>query len=229
MILSQAKVSLSVLLTVLLAFPPSAMSASSAASVQKVFAKPKLELLDAAIEQAIGESKMPGGVLWLERNGVSYHKAFGSRSLVPEKTRMSEDTIFDAASLTKVIATTPAVLLLIERGRVRLDAAVATYIPEFKGHGKESITVRQLLTHTSGLRPGISATPAWSGYEKAIQLACAEKPLNAPDTVFRYSDINFILLGEVVRRASGQPLHVFVEREIFKPLKMSDTGFLPPE
>src|SRR2546422_4927254 len=142
---------------------------------------------------------------------------------------MTTDTIFDAASLTKVVACTPAVMLLIERGKLALDDTVQKYIPEFVGDGKDTITIRQLLTHTSGLRPDIDTQPAWQGYDTAIQRACAEKLHAEPGTVFRYSDINFFVLGDVVKRVSGMPLNEFVAREIFRPLKMKDTTYLPPK
>ena len=140
---------------------------------------------------------------------------------------MTEDTIFDAASLTKVLATAPCIMLLWERGQVRLDEPVVTYIPEFEARDKEKITIRHLLTHTSGLNPGLSRNPDWNGYEKAIALACAEKPTDPPGIVFRYSDINFIVLGEVVQRVSGIKLNEFAARELFEPLGMKDTCYLP--
>ena len=192
------------------------------------FRADKLAEMDVAIREAIADKKLPGGVLWLEREGTVYRKSYGQRALIPAEEAMTEDTIFDAASLTKVIATTPAILLLVERGQIKVDAPAQNYIPEFTGDGKEAITIRHLLTHTSGLRPGLGATPAWSGGEKAIQLACAEKLRSPSGSSFVYSDINFILLGEVVRRVSGKPLNEFVAREIYQPLKMNDTGFLPP-
>ncbi len=140
---------------------------------------------------------------------------------------MSEDTIFDAASLTKVIATTPSIMLLIEQGRVDLAAPVQRYIAEFTGDGRELITVQHLLTHTSGLPPGIPKEPAWSGYDAAIQRACALVPSPPPGHVFRYSDANFILLGEIVRRVSGESLDAFAQHHVFAPLKMQDTGYKP--
>src|SRR5438093_1227873 len=118
-------------------------------------------------------------------------------------------------------------MLLVERGQLDLEQRVQTYLPEFKGDGKEAITIRQLMTHTSGLRPDISTQPAWSGYDTAIHMACAEKLVTPPGTAFRYSDINFFLLGEVVRRVSGMKLNEFVEREVYRPLKMVDTAFRP--
>jgi uncharacterized protein YbbC (DUF1343 family) len=196
-------------------------------SLSAVFHTEKLAEIDDAIHKAIADKRTPGGVLWVERNGVAYHRAYGQRALLPREEPMTEDTIFDAASLTKVIATTPAIMLLIERGQVKLDEPVRTYLAGFKGEGKEAITVRHLLVHTSGLRPDLSLTEQWSGYETAIRLACEEKLVSAPGEVFRYSDINFFLLGEIVERVTGRKLSEFVEREVFHPLKMADTGFLP--
>ena len=186
--------------------------------------------MDAAINSAIASNKCPGGVLWLERNGTAYHKAFGSRAVVPAREPMSEDTIFDAASLTKVVATTPAVMLLVERGQVKLEAPVQTYIPEFSGDGRELVTVRELLTHTSGLPPDIETKTDWHGEAEAVKKACAVKLQNKPGTVFKYSDINLFMIGEIVQRVSKTPLEVFVQREIYGPLKMHGcTGSLPPK
>ena len=188
----------------------------------------KLAEMDAAITRAIADKTCPGGVLWVDHRGESYHKAYGNRALVPAEEPMTEDTIFDAASLTKVVACTPAMMLLVERGQVNLDEPVRTYIPEFQGDGKEAITVRQLMTHVSGLRGDIETKTDWRGQQTAIQKACAEKLQSPPGTAFRYSDINFFLLGEIVQRVSHQPLEEFVAREIYQPLKMNDTGYLPP-
>jgi uncharacterized protein YbbC (DUF1343 family)/CubicO group peptidase (beta-lactamase class C family) len=185
--------------------------------------------MDAVINQAIAEKRCPGGVLWFEHRGVAYHKAYGHRALVPTSEPMTEDTIFDAASLTKVIACTPAIMLLVERGQIKLDASITNYIPEFAGDGKELITVRHLLTHTSGLRPDIETKSDWHGQQAAIQKACEEKLQTPPGTAFRYSDINFFLLGEIVHRVSRMPLEEFVARNIYRPLKMTDTGYLPPK
>ena len=189
------------------------------------FAPDKLAALDEAIVQAIASHQMPGAVLWLEHGGTNYHKAYGERALFPVAEPMTEDTIFDAASLTKVIATTPAIMLLAQRGLVKIDAPVQDYIEEFRRDGKDGITVRHLLTHTSGLRAGLSPRP--DGWRSAIQMACQEKVTNAPGTFFRYSDINFILLGELVRRVSGEPLQQFTQEQIYRPLGMKDTRFMP--
>jgi len=196
---------------------------------KNVFRPDKLAAMDAAIETAIASNQCPGGVLWLEHEGVAYHKAYGYRALVPERETMTEDTVFDMASLTKVMATTPAVMLLVQRGQVKLDAPVRTYLPEFAGEGRDLVTVRELMTHTSGLPPDLETHTAWCGYETAIKKACAETLQSKPGTVFKYSDINFILLGEIVQRVSKLPLPVFVQREIYGPLKMTNTCFLPLE
>jgi uncharacterized protein YbbC (DUF1343 family)/CubicO group peptidase (beta-lactamase class C family) len=185
--------------------------------------------MDAAINEAIAAGKCPGGVLWVEHAGRRYHKDYGNRALVPAAENMLVDTIFDAASLTKVVACTPAVLLLIERGQIGLEDRVAKYLPEFATNGKDAITIRQLLTHTSGLRPDISLKPDWSGYEEAIRLACAEKLSYQPGEKIVYSDTGPILLGEIVRRISGKPLDQFLQAELYGPLGMKDTGFNPPK
>lgn len=185
--------------------------------------------MDAAINEAIAAGKCPGGVLWVEHNGRSYHKAYGNRALVPATETMFENTIFDAASLTKVVACAPAVMLLVERGQLSLDDLAVKYLPEFTGGGKESVTIRQLITHTSGLRPDISLKPDWSGSEAAIKLACAEKLANKPGEKIVYSDTGPILLGEIVHRVSGKPLDQFLQAELYGPLGMKDTGFNPPK
>ena len=203
------------------AFPPERGS-----SIDR-FRPERIAEMDAVIAQSISSNRLPGGVLWLEREGSAYHHAYGSRALVPKREAMTEDTIFDAASLTKVIATAPSIMILAERGELKLEEPVATYLPDFATNNKTSITLRHLLTHTSGLHPGISRDPDWTGYDKAIALACAETPTHPPGTIFRYSDINYILLGHIVARVSGKPLDLFATENIFRPLKMPDTGYRP--
>ncbi len=141
---------------------------------------------------------------------------------------MTTGTIFDLASLTKVVATTTAVMQLVEQGRIDLDAPVARYWPAFGVNGKRSITVRELLTHYSGLAPDLSERKPWHGRRAAMRLIVAARPLFPPGSRYVYSDINFETLGELVRRISGEPLDVYCERHIFAPLGMKDTGFCPP-
>src|SRR5215475_6108511 len=166
-------------------YPTRTQTADRPTPPQSVFHNEKLVEMDAAITHAVTDHQCPGAVLWLERNGVAYHKAYGKRALAPTEEPMTEDTVFDAASLTKAVACTPAVMLLLERGQIDLEQCVQTYLPEFKGDGKETITLRQLLTHTTGLRPDISTQPSWSGYDTAIRMACAEKLSTPPGTAFR--------------------------------------------
>jgi uncharacterized protein YbbC (DUF1343 family) len=192
------------------------------------FKPEKLAAIDAAIAGAMAAKKLPGGVLWLEHAGAVHRKSYGQRALAPTSEPISDDTIYDAASLTKVVATTTCVMQLVERGKLDLDAPVVRYIPAFAQHGKEAITVRQLLIHMSGLRPDLDYKPVWSGADTAVRMACAEKLRSAPGTTFVYSDINFIILGELVRLAGGRTLDVYAAQEVFGPLKMTDSGFLPP-
>src|ERR1035438_7923568 len=139
---------------------------------------------------------------------------------------MTVDTVFDLASLTKVVSTTPAIMKLFEQGKIRLIDRVTVYLPEFQG-GKSEITIRDLLTHFSGLRPDLDLTPPWTGYETGIRKALIDKPTYPPSERFVYSDINFELLGEIVRRVSGETLDRFVREQVYGPLGMRDTGYLP--
>jgi uncharacterized protein YbbC (DUF1343 family) len=183
----------------------------------------KLDEIDVAVRDAVAEERLPGGVLLIEHDGERYLRAYGRRAVQPAVERMTTDTIFDAASITKVVATAPSIWLLIERGKLQLDQKVQTVLPQF---GDAAVTIRHLLTHTSGLRPGIPGG-GWRGYEEGVRRALAERPRNRPGAIFRYSDVNYILLGEIVRRVSGEPLDVFARRNVFEPLGMRDTGFRP--
>jgi CubicO group peptidase (beta-lactamase class C family) len=183
--------------------------------------------IDAALEQAIAAHKLPGAVLHLERGGDSHEQAYGRLSYAPDAAKVTSDTLFDAASLTKVLATAPSVLKLAEEGRIALDATLISYFPECANGGKEAITIRHLLTHSSGLPSGLPARPAWHGDAAAHELACKQVVTHAPGTFFRYSDINYILLGQLVQKVSGMPLDEFARTRIYAPLKMVDTGYLP--
>lgn len=202
-------------------------ASGSFALSNKVYRLEKLWAMDQAIHEAVRNKRTPGAVLWLEHGGVAYHKAYGNRALLPAEEPMTEDTVFDAASLTKVIATTPAIMRLVERGDVRLDEPVRTYLPAFQGEGRDLVKVSHLLTHTSGLPPSLDPAAPWEDYPEAIELACRQRVRPEPGMAFRYSDVNFLLLGEIVQRVSGKRLDQFVAEEIFRPLQMRDTGFFP--
>ncbi|MBI2835413.1 MAG: DUF1343 domain-containing protein [Acidobacteria bacterium] len=188
-----------------------------------------LRRVDDLISEAIGDKKLPGAVLLVGRHGRTVHeKAYGNRALVPNVEPMTLDTVFDLASLTKVVATATSVMILLEEGRLRLTDRVAALIPGFGRYGKDDITIRDLLTHMSGLRPDLDLTEVFSGYDSAILRAIDEVPVAAPGDRFIYSDINFFLLGDIVGRASGMPLDRFAADRIFEPLRMRDTMFNPP-
>lgn len=190
---------------------------------------PRLSVLDAIVGDAIHDDQMPGAVLLVWHNGqVIYRKAFGNRALVPRREAMTLDTIFDIASLTKVVATTTAVMQLVQKGDLRLNDPVSKYLSEFAQNGKEDITVRNLLTHFSGLRADIDLTPRWEGRDAALRLAFAETPAYPPGSRFLYSDTNFVVLGALVEKLSGTTLDAYCARRIFAPLHMTHTRFLPP-
>jgi uncharacterized protein YbbC (DUF1343 family)/CubicO group peptidase (beta-lactamase class C family) len=189
---------------------------------------PGAAAVDEQINNAVQDGLIPGAVLLIGHDGqVVYRKAYGERSLIPAREPMTVDTIFDAASLTKVVATTSSVMKLLEQGKIRIDDPVTKYLPEFQ-EGHSPITIRNLMTHFSGLRPDLDLKPAWSGYETGIRRALIDKPAGPPGIRFVYSDINFILMGEIVRRLSGQMLSDFARANIFEPLGMKDSMFQPP-
>ena len=189
----------------------------------------RLDAIPPLVEQAIADRKLPGAVVLVGRGDtVFYEKAIGRRAVLPTPEAMTLDTIFDLASLTKVVATTTSVMKLVEDGRVRLSDRVSTFVPGFERHGKADITIRQLMTHTSGLRPDLDSANSWTGAATAIELAIDEIPTAPPGERFIYSDINYFLLGDIVRRVSGMPLNEFARTRIFEPLGMKDTMFLPP-
>ena len=188
----------------------------------------KLCWIEDLVEEAIQENRLPGAVVLIGQNeNVLYRKAFGHRAKVPNFEPMTVDTIFDLASLTKIIATTTSIMKLVENGRIALEDPVTRYIPEFKRHGKSQITVRHLLTHMSGLRPGINPAHRWRGYNAAIGLISNDVRLKPPGERIVYSDLNFILLGEIVQRVSGMSLGRFAREHLFKPLGMNDTMYQP--
>lgn len=177
----------------------------------------------------MAEGRLAGAVVLI---GVGerdlYRAAFGHRAVEPRTAPMKADDIFDLASLTKVVATTTAVMQLLETGRIDLHRPVAAYWPDFATNGKARITVCQLLTHTSGLLPDLSST-VLAGADAPVVLAAVANatPRSPPGETFAYSDLNFIALGALVGRLSGQALDIYTRANIFAPLKMVDTGFRP--
>jgi uncharacterized protein YbbC (DUF1343 family)/CubicO group peptidase (beta-lactamase class C family) len=206
--------------------PPAAAAAATSTTANPASFAP----LDALLKSAVEKGNAPGAVLLVGHNGaVVYRKAYGNRALEPSKEAMTPDTVFDVASLTKVLATTTSVMRMVQLGQVKLNDPVAKYIPEFGRNGKGDVTVRQLMTHYSGLRADLDLKPNWRGAEEAYSRANAEKLISPPGSVFLYSDINFIVLGELVQRVSGMPLNQYAQTYVFGPLGMTMTTFNPPE
>ncbi len=209
---------------------PSAGQAPPAKSPRSVSGidEAKLNQIDQLIQEAIKARQLPGAVVLVGRGDQTiYEKAYGFRATVPAEEAMTLDTVFDLASLTKVVATTTAVMTLVEQGRLRLNDPVASHVPGFERFGKGGITIRHLLTHVSGLRPDVDLGDPWNGYDAAIELAKDEVPASGPGEQFVYSDINFFLLGDIVTRITGQSLDAYTRRAVFEPLGMRDTGFNP--
>lgn len=198
-------------------------------SAPDAFHPEKLAALDAEIMQAVTDGTMVGGVLWVERNGVSHHRAFGQRALKPAVEPMTEDTLFDVASVTKAVATASAAMLCMERGLLKLDDPVSRHLPEFTDEGREKITLRHLLLHTSGLQVNLNGTqrPYSRTPAEALAQICREKPQFEPGSAFSYSSVGTMTLGMVIERVAGRTLDEFCTAEIFRPLKMHDTLYRP--
>jgi len=190
----------------------------------------RLAPVDAIVMNAITQGQIPGAVVLIgHQEKVIYRKAFGSRSLEATMEPMTVDTVFDMASLTKVIATTGSIMRMVQLGQIKLNDTVAHYIPEFAQNGKQEITIRQLLTHYSGLRPDLDLKPEWTSQLEAFRRVNLEKPVYPPGSTFLYSDVNFIVLGELVQKLSNMTLNRYAETFIFAPLGMTNSRFLPPQ
>jgi serine-type D-Ala-D-Ala carboxypeptidase len=190
--------------------------------------KDELAKIDAAVEASLKRSDCPGAVvLVVHGDEVVFRKAYGARALKPEKAAMTVDTLFDMASLTKPVATGSSILLLIEQGKLKLEDLVSKHWPEFAANGKDTVTIAHLLLHTSGLIADNPVADYADGRAKAFERIANLKLLDPPGTRFRYSDVNFIVLGELVGRVSGMPVDQFAKKHVFEPLQMTDTGFNP--
>ena len=184
---------------------------------------------DRILYAAVEDRQIPGAVLIVGHHGkVVYRHSYGSRSLEPVLERMTLDTIFDMASLTKPLITATAVMQLYEQGMLSPNDPVSLYLPDFSANGKQDITIRQLLTHYSGLPPDLSLTDPWEGKQEAYTRAFAATPIHPPGVQFVYSDINFIVLGALVEKISGLTLDQYARRFIIAPLGLTHTSYLPP-
>jgi CubicO group peptidase (beta-lactamase class C family) len=186
----------------------------------------RVAAIDLLMDLAISDNLIAGGVVLIGNHaGILSSTARGRLSASPDAPPLDQQSIFDLASLTKVIATTPAVMKLLDEGRLSLQDPLARWFPEFKGSSHENVTILNLLTHTSGLTDFEMSTE--EAMKTAIQKAAAEKNKLQPGNSFKYADINFILLGELVKRVSGKTLDVYCREELFAPLLTQETMFLP--
>ena len=190
----------------------------------------KLAEMDGLIAAAIAENKMPGCVVLVGRpSGIAWLKAYGNKRVEPTPESMTDDTVFDLASITKPVSTATCVMKLVEKGLLSVDDPVAKHIPEFAAEGKEAITIADLLRHRSGLIPDNDIRDYQMGPTIARQKLFATKPIASIGSKFMYSDVNFMILGEIVAKVSGEPLNDFARQQIFEPSLMTETIYLPAE
>ncbi len=190
----------------------------------------QLDGIDALVAEGLRNKQMPGCVVMVGRRGkIVFLRAYGCRQVVPAELPMTTDTVFDLASLTKPLATATSVMILVEQGKLRLDDPVSGYIPEFAQQGKKDITVYHLLMHEAGLIPDNALDDYRDGPKTAMDRVCALQPRAKPGQRFIYSDVGYIVLGELVRRVSGRSVHEFSHEQVFAPLGMTETGYLPGE
>ena len=189
-----------------------------------------LAQIDGLVAAAIDDALLPGAVVLVAKDGaVVWRKAYGHRAVHPQPVPMTVDTIFDVASVTKVIATATSVMLLAERGLIDTTEKVTACIPEYARNGKGETTIEQLLTHTAGLPPGNPRSDYDDGPERAIERFFAIEPAQPIVSRFRYSDVGYIVLGEIVGRVSGVPLDAFARQAVLVRLGMAHTTFNPPQ
>ena len=190
---------------------------------------PDLSGLDDATRDSVAAGDVPGATLLVgQGDRVVYRKVWGMRTLIPRPEPLTVTTVYDIASLTKVVATLPAVLWLVEHGKVDLEAPLGRYLHEFGGPAFREVTVRRMLTHSAGFPDLPSPTAIPKGFPEAARLLARAGLVYSPGATFHYSDTGFILLGELVRRVSGEPLDQFTRKRFYTPLNMRDTTFHPP-
>src|SRR5438093_3245578 len=206
-----------------------ALPASAFAPPREVSGALDFSGINEAANEAVASGEIPGAVVMVGRNDdILLHRAYGSRRLLPQPAPMTVDTIFDLASLTKPFGTTLAVMCLVERGAIKLDAPLGRYLKEFRDKQYDEITIKRLLTHSAGLVAYPPNGAVSAGFPRAAS-AIAKLPLDyPPGSAFQYSDTGFILLAEVVRRVSGEPLDRYLARVFFHPLGLRATSFHPP-
>ncbi len=202
--------------------PPSVVKESSRMPVDR------LGQINDLVTTGVAEGKMPGCVVCVGRKDeILLLKAYGNKRLEPSIDPMTVETVFDMASITKPVATATSIMQLIERGKLSLSDKVSSIFPAFAQNDKETITVQDLLLHRSGLIPDNAMSDYQDGPEKAWERICELKLVAPIGTAFKYSDVNFIVLGKIVEHISGKSLHEYSQASIFQPLGMKQTGYLP--
>ncbi|MCA9143177.1 MAG: beta-lactamase family protein [Planctomycetaceae bacterium] len=192
------------------------------------FASGQLSQIDAVVAEGLRDGEMAGCVVCVGRRGkIAYLKPYGHRQVEPTKIDMTVETVFDMASITKPVATATSVMLLVERGTIKLTDRVAEHIPEFAQHGKDAVTIEDLLLHQSGLTPDNALADYLDGPAKAIENVNALSLREQPKTKFMYSDVGFIVLAELIRKKTGQDVHQFSQENLFRPLGLNETGYVP--
>jgi uncharacterized protein YbbC (DUF1343 family)/CubicO group peptidase (beta-lactamase class C family) len=185
--------------------------------------------IDRAARDAVAAGDTPGEVILIgQGDRVLYRKAIGSRAVTPTTEPMTTDTIFDIASLTKVVATAPAILALVDEGKLDLDAPLGRYLKEFQSPRLSWLTLRRVLTHTAGFADIPPREAMAKGFPEALRVLAAGVAEPTATAPFHYSDTGFIVLAELVRRVSGEPLDRFTHKRFYQPLGMRDTRFNPP-
>ncbi|HET6250989.1 MAG TPA: exo-beta-N-acetylmuramidase NamZ domain-containing protein [Tepidisphaeraceae bacterium] len=194
------------------------------------FDRAKIAEADKLINDAVAAGKCPGAVLLVGRGDeILYEKSYGHRALKPVVTPMTTDTVFDLASLTKPVATAVSIMKLFDQGRIKMDDPVAKYLPGFAANGKEKITIADLLLHVGGLMPDDDLADFSDGPAAAMSKILAAAPIYQPRSRFAYSDMGYIVLGEVVHKIDGRTIDKFVADEIYRPLRMLDTCYHPDD
>ena len=185
-------------------------------------------MIETAAKGAIARGEVKGAVVVVVHGGrVVFQKAYGLRSAEPEERTMKLSAVFDLASLTKAVVTGPSVMLLAQQGKLAIADRVSKYLPSFAKNGKERVTIEQLLLHTSGLVADNSIGDYKAGRASALAAIDALPLVTAPGERYAYSDVGYIVLGEIVEKVSGKSLDAFARESLFEPLGMMDTGFRP--
>jgi CubicO group peptidase (beta-lactamase class C family) len=202
--------------------------------VEKRVYKPDLSGIDCAVEEEIEKGNIPGAVVLVgQKDKVLYWKAFGHEVKEPFEEKMTKNTIFDMASLTKPVATATSILILVDKGKIELDDYAGKYLPAFACNGKEEVRINHLLTHTSGLPAYTNADSLKNAFgtpcpDNVIDKICSMKVMSKPGENFRYSCLGYIVLAKIVEAVSGENIDKFAKENVFKPLKMKHTTYNPP-